>query len=163
MVEPKLVFSPHELEPKTNPDPKLENMQQNENLMSLNLLDIISMEQASDVNYHSYPFAIPASSFFLCRSNGPRILLEAKNVHESDRIRNGISGMMAQWTYYLISGDKRGCASLWEMEDEEGEEKEEEEGEMNDLWNMSRAMNDVTHLLVEKSTLQAQRVEEVAI
>lgn len=135
------------------------------NNFTLDLFDILSFEHAQDVNFHSYPFAIPSNSFFVSVSQDRKMLLEAKDPNEKQRIVYGLEQLIAKLSHDLIAGEIDLCWDLCSNHPPKEEEvcpdfftKEEME-----LWFVSQVMNDVTHRLVQKSTLQAQRVEEVTI
>lgn len=126
-----------------------------DNLHQVELFDIVSFEKAGAMNFHSYPFAIPSNSFFISLSNGSSILMEAKDPDEQLRIISGMSKMMSRLSYNLIAGDIDVCWDLFacsDCMDADNISPENLTVEELDLWFISKAMNDVTHRLVEKST-----------
>lgn len=140
---------------------------QGKDIHQVDLFDIISVEKAGAMNFHSYPFAIPSNSFFVALSNGSTILMEAKNPMEQQRIIAGLSQMMARLTYNLIAGDIDVCWDLFACSDSVANMEAENISPENltveelDLWFISKAMNDVTHRLVEKSMIQVTEEDEV--
>ena len=161
-AEPKLVskYKRNEMDPSSP-----SSLQRNPTeCMKIDLFDIVSIEKAGVMNFHSYPFAIPGNSFFISLNTGDAILLEAKNPQEQQRIMMGLSQVIARLTYNLIAGDIDVCWDLFACADQLTSEDISPESltvEELDLWFISKAMNDVTHRLVEKSTLQAKCEDEV--
>ena len=140
------------------------NSIETDSYMKVDLFDIVAVEKAGVMNFHSYPFAIPSNSFFVSLSSGGSVLFEAKNPQEQQRIIRGLSQVVSRLTYNLIAGDIDICWDLFACSDNLQTEEIASENltvEELDLWFISKAMNDVTHKLVDKSALQAKGVDEV--
>lgn len=168
-AEPKFVWDAQD--DIINLSESFENSRNNNNddesskIHKIDLFDIISIEKAGIMNFHSYPFAIPGNSFFVTLSDGSSFLFEAKDSEEQHRIISGLHRLISRFTYNLIAGEIDVCWDLFacsgeslEMDDISPESLTVEE---LDLWFISKAMNDVTHLLFEKSCNQVMDEDEV--
>jgi hypothetical protein len=112
---------------------------------AIDLLDIQSIEIATPIQLQEYPFAIPGNSLILRFHNmtGADLVLESPNVQEAMRFIHGLQWVVARMTFNLIIGNPLITCELLDV--------------APSLDKSSKAMNDVTNQMIEKSLYQYQR------
>jgi hypothetical protein len=125
---------------------------------SIDLFDIQSLDKVSPLQLEAYPFAMPGNSFVVCLSSGADFVFEASSDAEARRIIHGLRWVVARLAFNLIIGNQDVSCELLSV-DTGGKvvpsgERDSPQSPMEEIA-LSRAMDDVTNLLVDKSVVVA--------
>jgi len=116
----------------------------------IDLFDIQSMETASLDMLADYQFAIPDNTFFVVLNNGKHVVFEASSDTEAKRFIHGLRWVVARLSFNLVVGNPLVSCELLSVQ---GKTSASPQTPMEEaLW--SKAMNDVTNQLVDKSLIQ---------
>lgn len=119
---------------------------------SIDLFDIRSLEKASPLQLQAYPFAIPGRSIVVRCTSDKEMVFEAPNEAEALRFIHGMRWVVARLAFNLIIGNLDVCCELLNVAKGTEERKYPSSLQEEALW--AKAMNEVTHKLVEKSVFQ---------
>mmetsp|Transcript_31326 Transcript_31326/g.48020 ORF Transcript_31326/g.48020 Transcript_31326/m.48020 type:complete len:701 (+) Transcript_31326:38-2140(+) len=115
----------------------------------IDLFDIDSLEKPTILQIQNYPFAVPGSSVFVRSNNGKQFLFEAPSDEEARRVIHGVRWMIARLAFNLIIGNREVSCELLDFRDSVFSMSTAEETMQ------SKAMNDISNQLVEKSVSPA--------
>lgn len=124
---------------------------------SIDLFDIQSLDKVSPLQLEAYPFAMPGNSFIICLSSGADFVFEASSDTEARRIIHGLRWVVARLAFNLIIGNQDVSCELLTVDAGKPGPSGERGSPQSPLEEiaLSRAMDDVTNLLVDKSVVVA--------
>lgn len=123
---------------------------------AIDLFDIQSMDTASLDMLEQYQFAIPGNTFFVVLNNGSHVVFEASSEIEANRFIHGLRWCVARLAFNLVVGNPIVCCELLSVK---GDTPASPQSPLEEaLW--SKAMNDVTNHLVDKSLMKEQISQE---
>eukprot|EP00544_Gedaniella_sp_CCMP2646_P011698 CAMPEP_0202480194 /NCGR_PEP_ID=MMETSP1361-20130828/283_1 /ASSEMBLY_ACC=CAM_ASM_000849 /TAXON_ID=210615 /ORGANISM="Staurosira complex sp., Strain CCMP2646" /LENGTH=579 /DNA_ID=CAMNT_0049107609 /DNA_START=109 /DNA_END=1848 /DNA_ORIENTATION=- len=111
----------------------------------IDLFDIQSMDTASIDMLEQYQFAIPENTFFVVLDNGKHVVFEASSDSDAKRFIHGLKWVVARLSFNLVVGNPLVSCELLSVGGSQSPQTPMEEA----VW--SKAMNDVTNHLVDKS------------
>lgn len=123
----------------------------------IDLFDIQSMDTASLDMLESYQFAIPDNTFFVVLNNGKHVVFEASSEVEAKRFVHGLCWVVARLSFNLVVGNPLVSCELLSVE---GNRSSDSPQTPMEEALMSKAMNDVTNHLVDKTLMQTTCQEE---
>jgi hypothetical protein len=130
---------------------------------SIDLFDIHSLDKVSPLQLEAYPFAMPGNSFIIRLSSGADFVFEASSDTEAWRIIHGLRWVVARLAFNLVIGNQDVSCELLSV-DAGGKlvpsgERGSPQSPLDEIA-LSRAMDDVTNLLVDKSVFVASSAED---
>jgi len=125
---------------------------------SIALFDIRSLEKASPLQLQDYPFAIPGRSMVVRSNTDQEWVFEAPNEGEARRVIHGMRWVVARLAFNLIIGNLYVCYELLNVTKGNDERKQQQQQQQQQSFKEEaqwvKAMNEVTHQLVEKSVFE---------
>ena len=127
----------------------------------IDLFDIQSMDTASLDMLENYQFAIPDNTFFVVLNDNKHVVFEASSDTEAKRFIHGLRWVVARLSFNLVVGNPLVSCELLSVEGKNSASPQTPLEEAR--W--SKAMNDVTNRLVDKSMTSAEPIvdEEASV